>query len=166
MTLPFAALGALIAALVETSAMPELQIAGARVDLVLSLAVVATMIMGVEDGLVWSSLGGLMLDMLVPARPLGATTLALLLVTGVAMLASRLLGPGRTRAVVAAFVLTWPYHLLVAGVLAVAEGVSPRAFDPRLVLVASILNAIVAIPAAVAFAAIDRRFGSADRSDW
>jgi D-3-phosphoglycerate dehydrogenase len=37
------------------------------------------MLMGVEDGLAWAFLGGLMLDMLVPARPLGATTLTLLL---------------------------------------------------------------------------------------
>lgn len=166
MTLPFAALGALIAAIVDTSVMPELVIAGARVDLVFTLAIVATMVMGVEDGLVWAFLGGLMLDMLTPARPLGATTLALLLVTGAAILASRLLGPSRARAVAATFVLTWPFHLLVIIVLSVVEGVTLRSFEPRLVLVAAILNTLVAVPAAVLLRAVDRRFGPAERADW
>lgn len=166
MTLPFAALGALIAALVDTSVMPELRIAGARADLVFTLAIVATMIMGVEDGLVWAFLGGLMLDMLTPARPLGATTLALLLVTGAAMLATRLLGPSRARAIVAAFLLTWPFHLLTVGILSVTEGVALRSFEPRLVLISAVLNTLIAIPAAVAMRAVDRRFGPAERADW
>jgi hypothetical protein len=166
LTLPFAALGALVAAILETSVFSELRVVGASVDLVLVLAVVATMIMGVEDGLVWASLGGLMLDMLIPARPLGATTLALLLVTGLAMLASRILGPSRTRAVVSAFVLTWPFHVLVLGALVITEGVTPRGFDPRLVLVAAVLNTLIGIPAAVVFQAVDRRFGPAERAEW
>ena len=89
MTLPFAALGALIAALIETTVLPELPIAGAQPDLVFTLAVVATMLLSAEDGLVWAFVGGLLIDLLVPARPIGATTLSLLLVVGVAALASR-----------------------------------------------------------------------------
>ena len=85
MTLPLAAVGALVAALLETSVLPELQIGGTKPDLVLVLAIVATMIMGVEDGLVWAFLGGLMLDVLVPGRPLVATTFVLLLVVGLAI---------------------------------------------------------------------------------
>lgn len=166
MTLPFAALGALVAALVETSVLPELQIGGAKADLVFVLAIVATMLMGVEDGLVWAFLGGLMLDMLLPARPLGATTLALLLAAGITMVGTRVLGPGRFRAVVATFVLTWLFHLLLLGLLAATEGVALRTFEPRIVLLASILNAVIAVPAAVAFAAIDRRFGDAERPAW
>jgi rod shape-determining protein MreD len=166
LTLPFAALGTLLAALVETSVLPELQIAGTRADLVLVMAIVATMLMGVEDGLVWAFLGGLMLDMLVPGRPLGATTLALLLVVGVAMVATRVVGPGRMRAVIAVFLLTWVFHMLLLGVLTLAEGVTLRTFEPRIVLVAAILNTVIAAPAALVFAAIERRFGEAERADW
>lgn len=166
MTLPFAALGALVAALVETSVLPELQIGGAKADLVFVLAVVATILMGVEDGLVWAFLGGLMIDLLVPARPLGATTLSLLLVVGLAFVSVRLLGPGRLRAVVATFVLSWVYHLLLLGILALTEGVTLRTFEPRLVLVAAVLNTLLAVPAAYLIAAIVRRFGDAERADW
>jgi hypothetical protein len=90
----------------------------------------------------------------------------LLLVTGGAMLASRLLGPSRARAVAATFVLTWPFHLLIITVLSVVEGVTLRSFEPRLVLVAAILNTLVAVPAAVLLRAVDRRFGPAERADW
>lgn len=166
MTLPFAALGALIAALVETSVLPELQVLGTKADLVLVLAIVATILMGVEDGLVWAFLGGLMLDMLTPARPLGATTLALLLVVGLAMIGARVLGPGRIRTVVAAFVLTWLFHVLLLGVLLLTEGITLRTFEPRLVLVAAIMNTVIAVPAALIFGAITRRFGEPERADW
>lgn len=166
MTLPFAAIGALIAALLETSVLPELQIAGSRPDLVFALAISATMLMGVEDGLVWALVGGLMLDMLVPARPLGATTLALLLSVGVAMVATRALGPSRVPAIVATFALTWLFHLLLVTVLVVTEGVTLRTFEPRLVLIAAVLNTLIAVPAAVTFRVLERRLGAAERADW
>jgi rod shape-determining protein MreD len=166
LTLPFAALGALIAALVETSVLPELQVLGTKADLVLVLAIVATILMGVEDGLVWAFLGGLMLDMLTPARPLGATTLALLIVVGLAIIGTRVLGPGRIRAVVAAFALTWLFHLLLLAVLMLTEGITIRTFEPRIVLAAAVMNAVIAVPAALAFGALGRRFGAAERADW
>ena len=166
MTLPLAAVGALVAALLETSVLPELQIAGTKPDLVLVLAIVATMIMGVEDGLVWAFFGGLMLDMLVPARPLGATTFVLLLVVGVAILVSRALGPSRVPAIAAAFALTWMFHLVLLGVLSITEGLTLRTLEPRLVIAAAILNTLVAIPAAIVFRAMERRWGPAERSDW
>ena len=54
-------------------------------------------VMGIEDGLLIGFIGGLLIDMLVPGRPLGATTLALLLTLGIAFLVARTvgLGPGR-----------------------------------------------------------------------
>jgi len=165
LTLPFAALGAIVAALIETSVLPELPVGGTTTNLVFVLAVVATVLIGVEDGLVWAFLGGLMLDLLVPARPLGATTFVFLLVVGVTFVATRIVGQGRLRAVAAAFLLTWLFIPLLLTVLAVTGGVALRTFDPGPVVVASILNAVVAVPAAVAFAAIARRFGD-ERTEW
>ena len=55
--------------------LPEIPIAGATADLVLVVAVTATLVMGIEDGLIAAFVGGLLIDMLVPARPLGAETL-------------------------------------------------------------------------------------------
>jgi rod shape-determining protein MreD len=167
LTLPFAALGALVAALIETTVLPLFPIAGATINLVLVLAIVATMTMGVEDGLVWAFVGGLMLDMLTPARPLGATTLTLLLVVGVAVLGARFSAPGRRwPALVATFVLTGAFHLLLVAVLNLTERLELGALQPRVVFVAAILNLLAAIPAVVAFTVIERRFGSAERPDW
>jgi rod shape-determining protein MreD len=165
LTLPLAALGALVAALLETSIAPELTIAGAQADLVLALAIAAAMLIGFEDGLVWAFLGGLMLDMLIPGRPIGATTLTLLLVVGLAGLAARVPGPRRLLAGVAVFVLTWAFHLLLIGVMAATEGVMLGSFQPLVVLSAAVQNTIVALLAALAFDALGRRVAAA-RADW
>lgn len=165
MTLPIAALGALLAALLETSIAPELGIAGAQVDLVLTLAVLAAMLIGVDDGLLWAFLGGLMLDMLIPARPIGATALTLLLVVGLAVLAARLPLPRRLLAVTTVFVLTWLFHLLLLVVMAATEGVMLASFQPIVVLSAAIQNSVIALVAALAFDFIGQRFGP-ERADW
>lgn len=167
MTLPFAALGALVAALIETTVLPLFPIAGATINLVFVLAIVATMTMGVEDGLVWAFVGGLMLDMLTPGRPLGATTFTLLIVVGVAVLAARFFAPGRRwPAVAATFVLTGAFHLILLGVLNLTERIDVGALQPRVVFVAAVLNLIVAIPAVIVYAVVERRFGLAERPDW
>ncbi|HEY7598451.1 MAG TPA: hypothetical protein VH741_00890 [Candidatus Limnocylindrales bacterium] len=166
MTLPLAALGALLAALLETSVAPELAIGGAQADLVLALAIAAAMVMGLEDGLVWAFLGGLMLDMLVPGRPIGATTVVLLLAVGVAALAVRIPAPRRALAVAAVFALTFAFHLALTGVLSATTGLSLSSLDVGVVLVSAVINAIVALPAVIAFTAIERRFGVAERADW
>jgi rod shape-determining protein MreD len=166
LTLPFAALGALLAALLETSVAPEVTFGGAQVDLVLSFAIVAAVTMGIDDALVWAFLGGLMLDMLIPGRPIGATTLSLLLTVGVALLAARLPAPRRTLAVVSVFVLTWAFHALLLGVMTATEGVALGSFSLTVVLTAAVMNAVLAIPAAWLFGAIERRLGAAERAEW
>ena len=166
LTLPLAALGALLAALLETSVAPELTFAGAQVDLVLSLAVVAAVTMGADDALVWAFLGGLMLDMLIPGRPIGATTLSLLLTVGLAILAVRIPAPRRTLAIASVFVLTWLFHAVLLAVMTATEGVALASFRPTVVLAAALLNTVLAIPAALLFTAVERRFSGAERSDW
>ncbi len=166
MTLPFAAFGALVAALIEATVLSELPIAGAQPDLVLTLAIVAAMVLSAEDGLVWAFVGGLMLDMLIPARPIGATTLSLLLVVGVAAVLAHFVGRGhRLPAVLAAFALTWVFHAVLIGVLIFIEGIALSVFEPRLVFAAAIMNLLIAVPAAWFLAAVGRRL-AAERVDW
>ncbi len=167
MTLPFAVLGALVAALIETTVLPELAIAGTHADLVLSFAIVATIVIGTEDGLAWAFVGGLMLDMLIPARPIGATTLSLLLVVGIAAAGAHFVGHNRRLfALVSTFGLTWVFHAVLLVVLVLVEGVAFSAFQPRLVLLSAAWNTLVALAAAIAFSAAMRRFGAAERLDW
>ena len=166
MTIPFAALTALLAALIETTVLPEIPIAGATADLVLVVAVTATLILGVEDGLVAAFAGGLLTDMLIPERPLGAGTLSLLLVVGLAAAIARVAGPNRRwLAVGLSVVLTPVLHVVLSVVLVLTEG-APMAFDPVVMLVAAFMNGVFAFVIAWLFSAIEQRFGTTERVDW
>jgi rod shape-determining protein MreD len=166
LTLPFAALAAFIAALLETSVFAELSVAGATVDFVLVCAAVATIVLGVEDGLVLGFIGGLLVDIVVAGRPMGAATLALLLTLGIAFLAARTLGPSRRLVAVGmVLILTAVFHALFMLVMVLTAN-APFAFDPAPILIAAVLNAILAIPVAALFGAIERRFGPSERTDW
>ena len=166
MSIPFAAVGAVVAALLETSVLPELTIAGAKPDLLLILAVAATMLMGVENGLTWAFVGGLMLDLLTPGRQLGATSLTLLLVVGATTAAMRFLPQRRVSViVVSVFVLDWAYQVLNFAILGITAGTaatpSPAAMTPVVAL-----STLLAVPVATAMRLSWLRFGAHDRMEW
>ena len=166
MTLPFAALVAVIAAIMETSVLAELPLAGATADLVFVCAVVAMLVLGVEDGLVIGFAGGLLLDVSVAGRPLGAATLALLLTLGIAFLASRAIGSGRRLSVIGlVLVLTPVFHISFALIM-VPTAEASFVVSPAVVLIAAVLNALLAVPIAALFGMIERRFGPGERVDW
>jgi rod shape-determining protein MreD len=166
LTIPFAALVALLAALFETTVLPEIPIAGATADLVLVVAVTATLVLGVEDGLVAAFLGGLLIDMLIPERPLGAGTLSLLLVIGVAAVLAHVAGSSRRwLAVALTVVLTPALHLVLTVVLVLTES-QPFVLDPAALLVAAFMNGLIAVAVATLFGALENRFGSTERVDW
>lgn len=166
MTIPFAALVALFAALIEATVLPETPIVGATADLVLVVAVTATLVLGIEDGLVAAFLGGLLTDMLIPERPLGAATLALLIVVGMAAAVARVAGPSRRwLAVALTVVLTPVLHIALSLVLVLTEG-APLALDLAAMLIAAFMNGLLAFPIASMFGAVERRFGVAERVDW
>jgi rod shape-determining protein MreD len=166
LTIPFAALLALLAALLETTVLPEIPIVGATPDLVLVIAVTATLVLGIEDGLIAAFVGGLLTDMLVPQRPLGAATLALLLVVGIAGAVARVAGPSRRwLAVAMTVVLTPVLHILLSLILVFTEG-APFRFDFTVMLVAAFMNGLLAIVMATLFTALVNRFGPTERLDW
>ena len=86
-----AAVGAAAAAVLELTIAPDLTIAGAHPHFVLICAVIWTVVAGIEGGLIWAFIGGLMIDFLAP-RPLGSTAFTLLLCVGGAATFSRLMG--------------------------------------------------------------------------
>ena len=89
MGLVLAAVGAAVAALIQSSILPFAAAGGAGLDLVLVLAVVWTMTVGLDGGLIWAFLGGLIIDVLL-LRPLGLTAFVLLLAVGAAWLVGRI----------------------------------------------------------------------------
>src|SRR5665213_1924103 len=94
MTLALAAVGAVVMALLELTVVPYFRIGGAQPDLVLVFAVVWTVVAGIEGGIVWAFVGGLMIDFLAP-RPLGSTAFTLLITVGGAALLARALDRAR-----------------------------------------------------------------------
>ena len=72
MTLLLAAVGATVTALLELTVGPYLRVGTAQPHLVLVVGIVVTVAVGLEAGLVWAFVGGLVLDVLAQ-RPLGST---------------------------------------------------------------------------------------------
>ncbi len=166
MSLPIAAVGALLAALLETSVLPEVTIGGLKPDLLLVMAVVVTMIVGFEDGLVWAFVGGLLVDAM-SGRPLGATALALLLVTGVAALIARFTGTPRLLTVsLVTFALGWLFQALLMAILAATAGVGLSRIPLQTFLFIAVLDTVVAVVAMLAIRALLRRFSPVERLDW
>jgi rod shape-determining protein MreD len=166
MSIPLAAVGAVVAALLETSVLPAATAAGPRADLVLVLTVVSTMVLGIEDGLTWAFVGGLMLDFLEPEHQVGTSSLVLLLVAGLAVGVARLL-PQR-RALVAAltvFALSWVYQALSIVVLTATAG-TPTVFQPVAMAATALIDGVLGLAVAIVVRALWLRFGQHDRIEW
>ena len=104
-------------ALVQTVLLSQLDLWGARPDLMLLVVLVWAVARGVDEGMVWGFIGGLIVDLL-SGGPLGATTLALLTA---ALLAGQSWGQGIgspvIRLLLLAFVAALIYHLILLLVL-------------------------------------------------
>jgi rod shape-determining protein MreD len=166
MSIPLAAVGAIVVALLEVSVLPEASIAGIQPDLILIFSVTATMMLGIEMGLTWAFVGGLMLDLLTPGRQLGATSLVLLLVAGLLILIGRFLPQRRVLlATAAVFVAAWLFHVLEVYVLAATTGLEPT-LDAPAILRASLVDAAIALPVAAVMRLVWLRFGAVERTEW
>ena len=168
MSLVLAAVGAAVAALIQSSILPFTAAGGAGLDLVLVLAVVWTMSVGLDGGLVWAFLGGLIIDVLL-MRPLGLTTFVLLLAVGAAWIVGRL----TPRAFYPVVVITTAVTAGIASILTVIlfgvlrglpAGVDPFAQAVPTGMFAGIAAALIApIPLIIR----RRRFGDeTERVDW
>lgn len=166
MTLLLAAVGAVATALIELTVGPYLRIGDAQPHLVFVLAVIVTIAIGFEAGVVWAFVGGLALDVLAQ-RPLGSTAFALLLCVGGASVLSSTFH--RLRPIVpilAVFILSIGYSMILFATFG-ALGVPLPVADPlSTVLPGAVYDTVIAVvvgPLAVAIH--DRRAGQ-ERVDW
>ncbi len=125
MGLLFAAIGATVAALFEASLVPYFAVGDAAPHPVLVGGVVWTIAAGIDRGITWAFVGGLVLDSLL-GRPLGGSALALLLAVGGAALIARPFPRLRLVApIVAVPILSIGYSMVLVGVtIAVQPGFS------------------------------------------
>lgn len=162
-----AAVGAIVAAILEVSVLSQLQIGGVTPELVLAMAVAVAMVAGFEAGVIWAFLGGLMLDMLLPDRPLGSTTLVLLVVVGVALLVARAADPPRLLVIgLTAFALSWVFQALLIVILALTAGIDIPTLQPATMAIAATIAAGIAVATAWTVRSLALRFGAVERTDW
>jgi rod shape-determining protein MreD len=166
MGLLLAAIGATVAALLEASVIPYIAAGDATPHPVLLGGVIWTIAAGIDRGVTWAFVGGLVLDSLL-GRPLGGTSFALLVaVGGAAALARpfprlRLVAP-----VVAVPILSLVYSMVHVGTTAALQ---PGVAYPGLgaFLPDALYDAILGMflgPIAVTLR--DRRAATSERAEW
>ena len=156
----------MVAALFDTTIAPYLQIGGAQPDLVLILAVIWTVVVGIEGGLVWAFLGGLLIDLLAP-RPLGSTAFALLLSVGAAAVYARVVVRGRyARPIAAVFLISLVNAVIFTIVNRALRGAIPLDDAVATWLPGAVYNAVLALLIAPILVAINARRADRDRLDW
>jgi rod shape-determining protein MreD len=142
MTLLVAAIAATVAAIVELTITPYLRVGDAQPHLVFVLAVVWTVAVGLDSGLVWAFVGGLVLDTLAQ-RPLGSTAFALLLVVGATGAITRFLVRIRpVVAIIATLLLSLVYSMTLLMLFSVLRPPSTLA-DPLRIVGPSVLYDVI-----------------------
>jgi len=166
MSLLFAAIGATVTALVEVTLAPYIEVADVAPHPVLVGGVIWTIAAGIDRGITWAFVGGLVLDSLI-GRPLGVSAFALLAsVGGAALIAQpfprlRLVAP-----VVAVPILSLVNSVLIMSLTAAARPGADFPDPLSLLLPGAIYDAVIGMfvgPLAVTFH--DRR-AATERVDW
>jgi rod shape-determining protein MreD len=161
------AVGAVVAAILEVSVLAQLQLAGIRPDLVLAVGAGVAMTMGFDAGIAWAFVGGLLLDVMLPERPVGSTTLAMLISVGVVLVVARFAENPRLVLVgITAFGVTFLYEGLLLGILSLAAGVAIDNVSLTTWTAVAVVSGVVAMVTAWVIRSLMLRFGTLERVDW
>jgi rod shape-determining protein MreD len=166
MSLTLAAVGAVVAALFDTTIAPYLQVGGVQPDLVLVLAAIWTIVVGFEGGLIWAFLGGLLIDLLAP-RPLGSTAFALLLSVGAAAAYARFVIRGRyLRPIVGVFIVSLVNAVVFTIVNRALRGPMPLDSAVGSWMARAVYDTVLAIAISPLIVALVSRRTERERLDW
>ena len=166
MTLLLAAVGATVTALLELSVGPYMRVESTQPHLVLVLGVVVTVALGLEAGLIWAFLGGIVLDVLAQ-RPLGSTAFALLLCAGGAYALSGLVT--RLRPVIpilATFLLSLLYSMTLFLTFNALRATIPVADPAGAILPGAVYDALLAALIGPLSIFVHDRRAVEERVDW
>ncbi len=166
MLLLLAAVGSTAAALIELSLTPHLAVDGAHPHPVLVLGIIWAIVLGVESGLAWAFVGGVVLDILAE-RPLGSTAFALLIAVGGASVLARWMSRIRPLAPIVAVPIFSLAYSVVQFVLVGALG-SPIAVEGPidLLLPGVAYDGALAILIGPLAIAVKDRYTPEERVDW
>jgi rod shape-determining protein MreD len=166
MTLLLAAVGATVTALLELTVGPYLRFGIAQPHLVLVVGIVVTVAVGLEAGLAWAFVGGLVLDVLAQ-RPLGSTAFALLLCMGATAVLGRVLFRLRPIVPILATLLLSLFYSMTLYVAFNALRTPIPVADPIAILLPGVAydTILAALIGPLAISIHDRRTES-ERLDW
>jgi cell shape-determining protein MreD len=161
----FAAVGAGVAALLETTIASRFQFAGAQLQMSLVFAITVTLVYGFEEGMAWAFVGGLCLD-LFALRPLGSSVFELLSVVGLATIAVPIVSRSRYPGCVLAVLVLTPVFLVISDVTTGLLRPSAPPISLTNLVAAGVVNAIVAAIAAPLVIGLKRRSEQRERVLW
>lgn len=166
MSLLLAAIGATVIALVEVTLAPYIAVGDAGPHPVLVGGVIWTIAAGIDRGITWAFVGGLVLDSLL-GRSLGTSAIALLLVVGAAALIAhpfprlRLVAP-----IVAVPILSFVYSVLIIAMISATQPGLTVGDPTKLLLPGVIYDAILGVFLGPLAVTLHDRRAVTERVDW
>ena len=161
----FAAVGAGVAALLESTIVSRYHIAGAQLQMSLVLAVAVTLVYGFEEGMAWAFVGGLCLDFF-GMRPLGSTVFELLIAVALTTLAEPLLSRSRFLGCVTAVFVVSPVILILSDVTTALLATSAPPLHLSSLVAGAVANALVAAVLVPLVIGLKRRAEQRERVLW
>jgi rod shape-determining protein MreD len=166
MTLLLAAVGATIMALLELTVGPYLRVGTAQPHLVFVVGIVVTVAVGLDAGLVWAFVGGLVLDVLAQ-RPIGSTAFALLLCMGATDVMARVLVRIRPIVpIIATVLLSLAYSMTLFVLLNALEAPVLVADPVAMVMPGTVYDVVLAALIGPLAVSIHDRRVEPERVDW
>src|SRR5690348_8054477 len=137
----------LIAAILQSTLLPEFQILSGRADLIFTLTLAWTLLAGGNQGILWALVGGVCQD-LITGMPLGTSALALIVVMfAINRIVRRIDRANWIVPLIVAALGTGAYHLLLLGLYALFGRPSPFGYSLlNVTLPTAGLNVILMLP--------------------
>lgn len=161
----FAAVGAGVAALLESTIVSRYQIVGAQLQMSLVFVIAATIVFGFEEGIAWAFVGGLCLDFFA-MRPLGSSVFVLLVAVALVMVSEPLLSRSRYAGCVIATLFVTPIFLIVSDITTGLLRSSAPPLHLTGLVAAGLANAGVAAVLSLLLIGIKRRAENRERVLW
>ena len=161
----FAAVGAGIAALLESTVTSRYQIVGAQRQISLVFVIAATIVFGFEEGIAWAFVGGLCLDFFA-MRPLGSSVFELLIAVALVMVTEPLLSRSRYAGCVIATLFVTPIFLIISDITTGLLRSSAPPLHVTTLVAAGLANAGVAAVLSLLLIGIKRRAENRERVIW